>query len=130
MQRSQAPSSPVHARGPPGSAAHHPTGSAQGWEGRGHEGSKEGHGSKGSSKAASRAASNPNSNCNSNVVSPTMGAATPANLPSPTALAGDYFSLVEERNASLEIVDAAATLELTDDDIERIRLTLTPNPYP
>ena len=42
-------------------------------------------------------------NCNSNVVSPTMGAATPANLPSPTALAGDYFSLVEVRGDIGEI---------------------------
>ena len=121
MQRSQGgdmqrPSSPVHARGPPGSAAYHPTGAAQGvYEGLG---GKEGLGSKGSSKVAS----NPNSNGNSNAASPTTGAATPANLPSPTALARDYFSLVKERNASLEIVDAAATLELTDGDIERIRL--------
>ena len=53
--------------------------------------------SKGSSKAAS--------NCNSNVVSPTIGAATPSEVLSPTALPadGDYFSLVEERNASLEV---------------------------
>jgi len=32
-----------------------------------------------------------------------MGAATPANLPSPTALAGDYFSLVEVRGDIGEI---------------------------
>ena len=32
-----------------------------------------------------------------------MGAATPANLPSPTALAGDYFSLVEVRGDTGEM---------------------------